>query len=289
MLLHHVFALLLALASFTTPDHVTLHYETIGHGDPVVILSGGPGFSAGYMRPVAEIVGKHHQAVLFEQRGTGNSALASYDPTTLNFDTVVSDLEALRLELKVNKLTIVGHSWGGMLAMLYAQKHPDRVGRLVLVDSGGVTTAFMEKFGKNLEAHLAADDLDRIAYWRDTARRKADPHHAAVESLKAKTPAYFFDRSKADLLVKGLHDDGYEPRVFTALLQSFEKYDVREGMKNLSAPVLIIHGRQDPLAAGEELHAAIPGSKLIWIEKAGHFSWIEQPVAFRQALEAFLR
>jgi pimeloyl-ACP methyl ester carboxylesterase len=52
--------------------------------------------------------------------------------------------------------------------------------------------------------------------------------------------------------------------------------------------VLIIHGRQDPLPAGEELHAAIPGSKLIWIEKAGHFSWIEQPAAFRQALEPFL-
>ena len=110
--------LLATLSSFTTPDHVTLHYETLGHGDPVVILSGGPGFAVGYMKPVADVVARQHQAVMFEQRGTGRSAVSDY--SSLTFDSAISDLDALREELKVKKLTIVGHSWGGMLAMLYA-------------------------------------------------------------------------------------------------------------------------------------------------------------------------
>jgi len=280
------FSLLLALGSFTTSDNVTLHYETVGHGDPVVILSGGPGFAVGYMKPVADVVARRHQAVLFHQRGTGLSAVTSYD--TLTLDGAVSDLEALREELKVNKLTIVGHSWGGMLAMLYAQAHPDRVERIVLIDSGGLTTGFMDSFSKNLQAHETAEDLDAIAYWRDPARKKENPRHAAVETLKAKTASYFFDRRKSSGFRNALHDDGYEPRVFGALAAAFARYDVREGMKTLHAPVLIIHGRQDPLVAGGELHAGIPGSKLVWIENAGHFPWIEQPEAFRKAIEPFL-
>jgi len=280
------FSLLLALGSFTTSDNVTLHYETVGHGDPVVILSGGPGFAVGYMKPVADVVARRHRAVLFHQRGTGLSTVSSFE--TLNFDSAVSDLDALREELKVKKLTIVGHSWGGMLAMLYAQAHPDRVERIVLIDSGGLTTGFMDSFSKNLQAHESAEDLDAIAYWRDPARKKENPRHAAVETLKAKTASYFFDRRKSSGFRNALHDDGYEPHVFGALAAGFDKYDVREGMKRLHAPVLIIHGRQDPLVAGGELHAGIPGSKLVWIENAGHFPWIEQPEAFRKAIEPFL-
>jgi len=275
--------LLLALLSFTTPDNITLHYDSLGHGDPVVVLSGGPGFSVAYMRPVAEVVAKHHRAILFEQRGTGHSAITSYD--TLTLDSAVSDLEALRQELNVNRLTIVGHSWGGMLAMLYAQAHPEHVGRIVLIDSGGLTTAFMESFSKNLEARESGEDLDKLAYWRDPARKKADPRHAAVEALKAKMPSYFYDRRKANV---PLGDDDYDSRVFSALGRSLKNYDVTAGMKKLRAPVLIIHGREDPLVAAEELHAAIPGSKLVWIEKSGHFPWVEQPAAFRAAIERFL-
>jgi len=285
-MLRPLFLLLFALSSFTTSDNVTLNYETLGHGDPVVILSGGPGFAVGYMKPVAEVVARHHQAVMFEQRGTGRSAVAGYD--SLTFDSAVADLDALREELKVKKLTIVGHSWGGMLAMLYAQAHPDRVERIVLIDSGGPSIEFMESFSKNLAARATAEDLDTAAYWRDPERRKANPHHAAVEALKARTPAYFYDRRKGLEFAKQLHDDGYDPRVFSALGRSFDKYDVRDGMKKLDVPVLIIHGRNDPLIAGEELHAGIPGSKLVWIEKSGHFPWLEQPVAFRNAIEPFL-
>jgi proline iminopeptidase len=279
--------LLFALSSFNTSDNVTLHYETLGHGDPVVVLSGGPGFAVSYMKPVAAVVARQHQAVMFEQRGTGRSAVADYDSVT--FDSAVADLDALREELKVRKLTIVGHSWGGMLAMLYAQAHPDRVERIVLIDSGGLSIEFMSSFGKNLAARATAEDLDAAAYWRDPERRKANPRHAAVEALKAKTPAYFHDRRNGLRFAKQLHDDDYDPRVFSALGRSFDKYDVRDGMKKLDVPVLIIHGRNDPLVAGEELHAGIPGSKLVWIEKSGHFPWLEQPVAFRNAIEPFLR
>src|SRR5688500_13879501 len=108
-----LFAVSVSGATFRSHDGTTLHYEVVGKGQPVVLLSGGPGFSPEYLRPIADKLGARHAFVLFHQRGTGKSVVAKYDAETLSLRNLVGDLESLRKELKVEKLTIAGHSFGG--------------------------------------------------------------------------------------------------------------------------------------------------------------------------------
>jgi len=286
-----LFALpLFADQQFTSSDGVTLHYHTIGKGTPVIVLSGGPGMTVEYMEPVGRVVSKHAKAVMLEQRGTGNSALQTYDPTTITVAKVVEDIDALRTHLGLDKITLLGHSWGGMLAMAYAAAHPDRVAKLVLVEPGGPTLDFAEGFGKRLEANYTTEDLDGLAYWRDAERKKANPRHATAEALRVKTPAYFADRRKAREFVKLINDKSYDSRVNSVLFADMRKsFDLRNGLHNVTAPVFIVQSRQDPVQATDDITAAMPHAKVLWIDHAGHYPWIEQPAAFARAIAASLR
>src|SRR5262245_51168706 len=145
---------------------VELHYTSAGTGTPVVLLSGGPGLNIDYMLPVAQFLPSGYRSIAYEQRGTGRSRPQPFDPASLTVHTVVEDLEALRVRLQQDRLTLLGHSWGGMLAMAYAAAHPDRVDRLVLVESGGPTLEFQQWFGDNIEARLRPEDIELRDHWR---------------------------------------------------------------------------------------------------------------------------
>jgi proline iminopeptidase len=283
-----LFALPLSAATFRSDDGVTLYYEVVGKGEPVVLLSGGPGFSPEYLRPVADTLGKKYAAVLFHQRGTGKSVLEKHDGDTLELKKLVADLDALRRELKLEKLIIVGHSFGGILSMMYAREHPERIGALALIDSGGPTLQSVPKFNTNLEARFSAEDKARIKEWSDPDRRKANPKRAVLEITKAKTPAYFADRTKAALLIDPMDEQSFNDAMFWGVVMQMMTLDLRAGLEKLKAPVLVIHGRQDPLESADEVHATFPGSKLVMIENAGHFPWLERPVEVDAALEGFL-
>jgi proline iminopeptidase len=282
-------ALPLSAATFKSDDGVTLYYDVVGKGAPVVLLSGGPGFSPEYLRPIAEQVGGKHAFVLFHQRGTGKSVLETYDAKTLALPKLVADLEALRRELKVEKLTIVGHSFGGILSMFYAVEHPDRVRALALIDSGGPTLATVPKFVANLNARFTEEDNAKIREWSDAERMKADRRRAMLEITKAKAAAYFADRSKAKLLTDPMTEESFHDGAFFAITaQLMTGFDLREGLKKLKAPVLVIHGSEDPLESSAEVHESLAGSRLEMVEHAGHFPWLEQPEKVYTLLEQFL-
>jgi proline iminopeptidase len=278
----------LSAATFQSDDGVTLHYEIVGKGEPVVLLSGGPGFSPEYMRPIAEKLKGSFAMVLYHQRGTGKSKLEKYDGDALELERLVADLDALRRELKLEKLTLVGHSFGGILSMMYAREHPDRVRALALIDSGGPTLQAVPKFNANLEARFTPGEKARVKEWSDPERRKADPKRAVLEITKAKTPAYFADRSKAALLIEPMNEQTFNDAVFWGVVMQMMALDLRAGLEKVKAPVLVIHGKQDPLESADEVHATFPDSKLVLIDKAGHFPWLEQPQEVFPPLETFL-
>jgi proline iminopeptidase len=277
--------------SFTSAG-VELHYRSSGTGTPAVLLSGGPGFKVDYMTPVAEFLPARYRRIFLEQRGTGRSRAATITPESMTLKTVVEDLEALRVHLKVERLLLVGHSWGGMLAMAYAVAHPDRVDRLVLIGSGGPTLEFNQRFGDNIRARLRPEDLEAQSYWQAAAKNGVAPDKAALEGVKAIVPGYFFDRKQglafaATIADGALHQDS-SGMLFADLAKS---YDLRAGLKKLDRPVLIVHGHQDPIGdkTAEDIHALIPGSTLAYINKCGHFPWIEQPEEFRRIVGEFLK
>lgn len=286
-----LFAVPLFGATFEAADGTILHYDVIGRGRPVVLLSGGPGFSPAYLEPVARTIGgETTAAVLFHQRGTGRSTMETISVETHLLKTLVADLEGLRQALGIEKLTIVGHSFGGILAMMYASVHPDRVEKLALVSSGGPTLASVAKFVANHAARMTAGEQAAVEQWSDPKRIAENRGRAMLEITRAKTPAYFADRGKAQALVDSMDESSFNDEVFRAITpQMLMGLDLRSGLKKVDAPVLVLHGRQDPLETADEVHAAFAGSTLAVLEDAGHFPWLEQPDAFYDRLLHFLR
>jgi proline iminopeptidase len=275
-------------ATFQSDDGVTLHYDVVGKGRPIVLLAGGPGFSSEYMKPIAEHLKSRYKAILVDQRGTGRSTIETYDAKTLAHAQLVADLEALRRALKVEKLTLVGHSWGGILSMLYASAHPDRVEALVLIDAGGPTIASVAKFTANHTARMTAEDNAKLA--AGYAKINSEHKQAILEVTKARTPPYFHDRTKAIAFADALTGDSFNDKMFWAVVGQIDaNFDRREGLKSVKAPVLVIHGKSDPLESAEEVHETFPGSRLVLIDDAGHFPWVEQPQAVWRAMDGFLR
>jgi proline iminopeptidase len=115
-----------------------LYYRSPGAGEPVLILSGGPGDDCDYMLPVASEIAKYGHAILLEQRGTGRSLPPRIDKSTIDLALYLEDFEALRAHLNVQRWTVVGHSAGGVLAMDYAAAFPDRIDKIILLDTAPV-------------------------------------------------------------------------------------------------------------------------------------------------------
>jgi proline iminopeptidase len=271
-------------------DGVRLHYRTSGSGAPLVFLSGGPGFDVDYMSALADLFPSGYARILFDQRGTGMSRAGEETSARMTLGVAVGDLEALRAHLKQERLFLVGHSWGGMLAMAYAAAHPDRIDRMVLIGSGGPTLEFGTWFGDNISARLRPEDVEARSYWQSAAKVGVDPAKASTGEIRAILPAYFFDRAKALAFATEVKDGSYHPDVNTLLYQDMEKaYDLRPGLRKLDRPVLIIQGHQDPIGdkTAEDIHALIRKSTLSYVDKAGHFPWIERPDEFRRTIAGF--
>ena len=267
-----------------------LYFTTLGAGPPVVVLSGGPGFDVGYMRPVAEAM-PGRQSIMFEQRGTGRSRGTPLTADEMTLATAVADLDALRQHLKQPRLVLVGHSWGAMLAMAYASAHPDRIDRMILIASGGPTLEFASWFEDNIRARLRPEDAEAERYWSAAAARGVTADKVALETARALTPAYFFDRAKGLAFAAKMADGELHADVGNLLFPDLMKqYDVRTGLRRLDRPTLIVHGHQDPMGDknAEDIHALVASSTIVYFDKCGHFPWVEQPDAFRAALATFM-
>ena len=170
-----------------TSRGLQLHYRSIGTGTPVVILSGGPGFEVDYMRPVAELLPAYRR-ILLEQRGTGRSRPPKLNGPDMTLEVAVADLEALREHLEQSRLVLVGHSWGGILAMAYAAAHPDRIDRLVLIGSGGPTLEFVARFQDNIRARMRPEDIEAERYWAAAGKQGVPDVKVAYEATRAIVP-----------------------------------------------------------------------------------------------------
>lgn len=273
-------------------DGFDLFYRTEGTGTPAVMISGGPGFDVDYMKEVGAFLPEGIQRVYLEQRGTGRSMPPELTAETVSVKLWIEDVEALRVALKQEKLFLVAHSGGGLLAQAYAAAHPDRVGRLLLVAPGGPTLEFAQWFGDNLAARLRPEDNRLVAYWDAAERHGVDHEKATNERVRAMTPAYFFDRAKGLAKAAAVPDGAFHARTNELLFADLAKgYDARPGLRQLKCPVLVVQGHQDPVGdlTAMEIHNTIPGSRLVFLNQCGHYPWVEQTDAFRKAVADFLK
>jgi proline iminopeptidase len=279
-----------SLDSKVTRDGIDLFYKIVGPatGEYVLVLSGGPGEDIHSMQGIADELGKKYRCIMWEQRGTGRSKLSNYDPSTINLNAYLEDIEALRNQLHTEKFIVVGNSWGMILGLAYAGTHPQAVRAVVTIGSGPITFEYLGVFSDNQFARLGACELEARDFWKDPARAESD--RASFERLRIAAVAYFYDRKKALQMQAELDPKDYNFRVPPAFLKAEGKYDIRPELKNIAAPVLLVQGRQD--LAGEtnviEAHSLIKNSTLAFIDKCGHMPWLEQPKQTWKIVNDFL-
>jgi proline iminopeptidase len=270
-----------------------IYYRIFGEGYPILIIGGGPGDTSDRYLSLCELLSKEFQCVLVEQRGCGKSAPAVYDSSTVSIALTLEDFEALRNHLGIKQWTALGFSYGGYLASLYAHFYPSSIVSLILMDSMGLNTNVFGHFIDNINSKLQATDLDLFEYWNDSSRVAQNPKHALVERIRARMPGYFYDRKKSLIVSEEMKDSHFNFEVGQLIWPDIVKrnLDLAEMECNYNGAILILHGRQDPLgeSVAQELHRYYKNSKLIFVEKAGHYSWVEQPEKIFSSIKEFLQ
>jgi proline iminopeptidase len=157
---------------------VQIFYRLVGSGpDTTIVIHGGPGLSMDYFADDLAPLAARHTLVFYDQRGTGRSSLVS-DSVALDAQRFVDDLEALRRHFGLERVSLLGHSWGAAIVALYAMRFPERLERFVILDGVPTTRSELVTTFQQLEASRDTTELREMQRWRQA--RLADPGDAAA-------------------------------------------------------------------------------------------------------------
>lgn len=264
-------------------DNGLLYYHDYGKGEPIILLSGGPGNSSSQLAEMASRLSRNYRIILLEQRGTGLSMPTPMDSTTINLTVAVSDLKLLLDKLKLNNAIICGHSWGGSLAMYFATAYPEKVKSLILVAPGSFSLGkeIRDDFRNNRSARWSLYEkglIDSLIVKRDQNIITDDELYTLKYTQRL---AYVSKKERLDSLFK-IIDVPVNTYMFRLGKDaSMSKIDFRQSLKSFNKPVSIICGRQDVLShSSYELKISYPDWNLYWIQDSGHFPMYEQPQQF---------
>ena len=277
-----------ALDQMVDVNGARLYMRRIGDGPPVVVLHGGPGAHHDYLLPQYDLLARRRHLFYYDQRGGGRSPIARDMPA--GWREHVADLDALREQWRLDRVTLLGYSWGGLLAVLYALEHPDRIERLALVCPAPVAADWRDAFQRRLAERLADPRIVAArAALQASGLRDSDPEKYRRQAFALSVAGYFRDPSMAQHLTPFR----VTQRTEQAVWESLGRYDLRERIRTTfprgRAPVsLVVAGAFDPLPieAARELAALLetPAVELA----TGHVPHVEAMEEFVRVLDGFL-
>ncbi|MCA1712952.1 MAG: alpha/beta hydrolase [Actinobacteria bacterium] len=280
------------MTTFSSYDGTRLSYAEVGSGPPLVCLPGGPGRAAAYLEDLGGL-STDRTLVLLDSRATGRSEVPA-DPASLRFDRLAEDVEALRVHLGEERLALLGHSAGTMVAQAWASAHPDRVDALVLVTPSGR----LQGSDRTDVAQLVAARADEP--WYAEAREALD----ALETAPPQIQQQLWRAARP--FMYGRWDERTQAHAATAETQTSKRAELgfrpaREedvdvaallgGLREVTAPVLVLAGERDALtgvAAAHAVAASFDGARVVVLPRAGHFPWVDEPAAFAEAVREVL-
>ena len=285
-----------ALASgenrLTVPDgNIWYKISGTGSGAPVILLHGGPGFSSVYMKSL-EALGDDRPVVRYDQLGSGKSDRMS-DTSKFNIAHFVGQLESLRAHLGYERMHLLGHSWGTILAVEYYKAHPERVISLTLGSSALEIPAW-ERNARRLVTTLSDSAQRAIRVREAEGKFDAPDYQAALMEFYGK---YVWQRPvQADLdsLLSSANQDIYMymqgPSEFT-ITGTLRRYDATPDLKNIKVPTLFAVGEVDEADVPTvRRHAAmVPNARVVVIPNAAHITTWDNPDALNAAVREFLR
>jgi proline iminopeptidase len=273
-----------------------LFYRAVGQGRPIILLHGGPDFDQTYLLPDMDRLSDAYRLIYYDQRGRGKSA-GETQPDEVSIKTEIEDLEALRDYFQLDSVAVLGHSWGGILAMEYAIRHPNRVSHMILMNTAPAShqgyMLLRQEIGKRLAVHqeklntlrssakYAEGDPETVAeYYRirfSTTIKQPEHLESLIENMRASFS------NEGVLKAREIEDQLYEETVLSS------EFDLTPKLKQLSTPTLIIHGDYDfiPVECISSITQAIPNAHFTLLKESGHFAYLESPDDVRTEIAAF--
>jgi proline iminopeptidase len=265
---------------FKTSDGESLFYTRIGHGPTVIFLCGGPGYSVNFLQQLADSLSSDFECILFDQRGTGLSTTVKLDSTTINLVVAARDLEDLRIHLGQKQLILCGISWGGGLAQIYASYYPENLKEMVLISTMGPDLTFLQTFEDNIRMRRYPNEKDSLLFWNS----QSDSKDADLKRLLFYQLPYFFDHNAGyKIILKDFANISYNPQVGDLMWKDISKnYDLKSRLINYKGICVIFKSRQDivPESVAYEIKELLPQTKIITIERSGHYPHLENPNSF---------
>jgi proline iminopeptidase len=281
---------------FTTSGAVPLYWAKYGRpanrsgaGRKLLVLHGGPGADHCYMLPQMLHLGERYDLLFYDQRGGGRSRTDAQTPIT--WQTHVEDLAAVVAEFSLEPLSIVGYSWGAMLALLYVieqRRNPHLVPphRVALINPAPLTREFRRQFEEDFNRRQQSAEIRKL---RDelaaSGLKENDPAAYRQRAFELGVAGYFSNPSKAS----DLTPFRVVARVQQSVWESLGDFDLIRDLKGVKIPSIIVHGRDDPIPLASSVEAARAlGTNLVVLDECGHVPYVEQPEGLFAALDPFL-
>jgi proline iminopeptidase len=283
---------------------VMIYYEEFGHGKPLMIVHGGPGASHDYFLPYLVPLAKYNRLIFIDERGSGKSEKLE-DVTKYTVENMAEDVEAVRKALNLGKISLLGHSYGGVLAQAYALKYQQNLTHLILCSTFPSTKEMNEVFVKMKEKMSPAlrskiDSLEKQGLFGHGL--PYEQHRYTNEYMIAAWGEGYFP-----YLYQKHPDPNYDPTdisgmswdLYREMWGSDGEYIIDGNLKSveytyklqtIKVPTLITCGDHDECdpSLSKEMHEKIKGSKLVIFPDSGHLTFVDQPNLFINTINGFL-
>lgn len=274
-----------------------LYYRLVGAGYPIMVLHGGPDLDHTYLLPELDRLADSFRLIYYDQRGRGRST-EGVDPEEVDIQSEMEDLDSLRRHLGLDSFALLGHSWGALLALEYAIRHPAQVSHLILMNSAPVShegRLLLSRYFAEIRptavteamTHLASTDryrsgnLDADAEYNRLHFQAAVPRPEHLEMIISRLRANFTENGvrKARAIEERLYEQTW----------SSDEYDLLPAVAELEIPTLVLHGDRDfiPIEVAAQIAEAI-GGLLEVLPGCGHFAFLELPDQVHTHIRALL-
>lgn len=279
-------------------EYTELYFRDIGKGQAIILLHGGPSFDHNYLLPDMDRLSNSFRLLYYDQRGRGKSA-RNVKPEEITIDSEIQDLERLRQYFQLESVAVLGHSWGGLLAMEYALRHPEHVSHLILMNTAPASHEDCLLFERERDA-MAGDAVETLLALESRPEyAEGDPEVRAayyrVYFRSTLRSPELLDRLIEHLQVGWTTEGVLKARAIGSKLwhETYESpsYNLSPALAQLRIPTLLLHGEYDfiPLNCAEHIAAAIPRASLVVLRDCGHFSYLERPDQVHTALNTFFQ
>lgn len=279
------------MSALVAPDGTRLAYTELGQGPPLLCLPGGPGRASAYLEELGGLSAER-TLVRLDTRATGHSEVPA-DPSSLRFDRLAGDVEALREHLSLEQLDVLGHSAGCLVAQAWAAAHPERVHSLVLV-----TPTDRLQGGQRADVAAIRQGRQGEEWYAEAAEAQAalaDAPPVQQQALVRATRPFFYgrwdERTQAHAATADRQSSKRAELGFGAGIEDVDLAGMLTALADLDVPVLVLGGERDALtgvASVALVAGSFPRAQTVVLPGAGHFPWVDEPEAFRAVVSGFL-